>query len=429
MAQESCGSDMLRQYVEKIIESGQLGKSELYPKLLRYLVDASCNGDAPKEMDIALDVFGKDESFNVHEDSIVRVYVHSLRAKLDEYYRHLGDKDEIRIEIPKGAYRVIAAPQTAAQVGPPQPPVSESSAPRTKSTRYWVIGLVTTILAVSALGNIYLISKEKSYQAQPVNEVGRTFVWRDLLQDRRPVTIVLGDLFFYTEFDKELGRQRYIGDVPINSREALRTFLKDHPDRASLLGPIDTTLLTKGTAYGLAAIMPIIQRQGREVTVSILDELDVADIRENDIIFIGPLHRLGPLAEYYDRLSHYTYERDQNRLKDNKTGQYLTARKPMSREGLDYGIFAEFRGPEGNHIMIFGSVASDIGLLQIVHSLTSPAEIARIKDQLLTAGQGMPTAFEALFSATGYERTDLVAKVIDIHALKQLPADDINGGP
>ena len=424
---ESRDSEVLRRQAEKIIESGQLGKSELYPKLLLYLVESSRQGNTPKEIDIALDVFGKDESFNVHEDSIVRVYVHSLRGKLDDYYRNGGAGDEIRIEIPKGAYKIVAIPQShseekTGEVAPPVVPV------RSVWSRPWLIGLVAAILAVSAFGNLYLLARRDQEATAPAAEIAKSFVWADLMQDRRPITIVLGDVFLYSEYDPELGRDRYIGDIPINSREALRVFLKEHPDRASRLGPTDTTLLTKGTAYGLAMILPILESRGRDVKVTILDELDVDDIRNNDVIFIGPLHRLGPLAQYYDALSRYKYERTQNRLEDKKTGKYLTARKPLSRQGLDYGMFAKFRGPTDNRIMIFGSVASDIGLLQILHSMTSLTEVRQIKGMLQANREGPPTSFEALFSATGYERTDLAATVVDVHALKSPPADDNSDG-
>lgn len=422
-------SDLLRKHAEKIIDSGQLGKSELYPKLLLYLIETSLEGEIPKEIDIALDVFGKDESFNVHEDSIVRVYVHSLRAKLEDYYREAGRDDEIRIEIPKGGYRVTAVRHEQTEEiakSLDTPPVEPSEPPRRRRT--WVYGVVAAVLAISVLGNLYWVLRPDERPADSVSTVGKTFIWAGLLKDQRPITIVLGDLFFFTEQDPELGRQRYIGDVPINSREALRVFLKDHPDRASLLGPFDTTLLTKGTAYGLAAIMPILEARNRNVTVTILDELDIEDIRKNDIIFIGPLHRLGPLAEIYNPLSRYVYQRDKNRLVDKTTGKVSTARNPLAHDGVDYGMFAEFRGPEGNQILVFGSVASDIGLLQIVRSMTSVTELNRLKDMLKANDVGPPMSFEALFSATGYGRTDLTANVIEVHPLKQPPVDDNSDG-
>ena len=414
---ESCDLESIRSYAKKIVESGQLGKSELYPKLLLYLVEASLKGAAPKEIDIALDVFGKDESFNVHEDSIVRVYVHSLRGKLDEYYRHSGQDDDLKIDIPKGGYKLVATRRDQ----PGQPEVEIPALPpeqaRKKNGRPAFYALIGMAFLLSVAGNIYFGLLGEKRPDRPADEVANTFVWSRLVKDPRPVTVVLGDLYFYTEMDPELGRMRFIGDVPVNSRDSLRAFLKNYPDRAARLGSMDTTLLTKGTAYGLAAILPILHSHHAEVRQTILDELDITDIRKNDVIFIGPLHRLGPLAAYYRSLSRYEYDREGNRLKDKKTGKFFVARSPMEREGIDYGIFAGFRGPGGNHIMILTSVGSDIGLLQIVHSMTSKTEIDHIAEMLAAQGAGDTDSFEALFSATGYNRTDLTAKILEVHPI------------
>ncbi len=388
-------------------------------------MDASLKGDAPpKEIDIALDVFGKDKSFDVHEDSIVRVYVHSLRGKLDEYYRHVGQNDELKIDIPKGGYRVVAILQKsleepAAEAAPPSPMVSK--VPRRGGPPLLLYGFVGVILLVSILGNIYFGLLQTPHAPNVADKAADTFPWRALVRDNKPITIVLGDLYFYSEMDPELGRMRFIGDVPVNSRESLRRFLTEHPDRVALMGGPDTTLLTKGTAYGLAAIIPILHGHRGEVKPTILDELDLDVIRKDDVIYIGPLHRLGPLAALYNSLSRYDYDRPKNRLTDRKTGKVMEARDPMSREGVDYGLFAEFRGPDGNRIMIFTSVASDIGLLQIVRSMTSKTELEHIRQMLIAQGDAKPDSFEALFSATGYDRTDLSAKIVEVHPL-DLPA-------
>lgn len=52
----------------------------------------------------ALGVFGKRPDFAVAQDSVVRVYMHKLRKRLDEYYtRHNGAG---RLVAPKGEYRL-----------------------------------------------------------------------------------------------------------------------------------------------------------------------------------------------------------------------------------------------------------------------------------------------------------------------------------
>ncbi len=47
----------IRHHLERLISSEQLEKSESASKLLRYLVERALHGEAPKEAEIAIDVF------------------------------------------------------------------------------------------------------------------------------------------------------------------------------------------------------------------------------------------------------------------------------------------------------------------------------------------------------------------------------------
>ena len=103
---------------DKIAESGILGRSRTYGRLLAYLVRCSADGRRPKEIEIAVDVFDKGSDFNPNQDSLVRVYVHNLRQKLDKYYAKHPDTDGMRLAIPKGEYRLAFVPVSpAVQVG------------------------------------------------------------------------------------------------------------------------------------------------------------------------------------------------------------------------------------------------------------------------------------------------------------------------
>jgi len=57
-----------------------------------------------KEYCIALEVFGKPESFDPRVDSAVRVAARQLRAKLDAYYLSEGAHDEVLIRFRPGDY-------------------------------------------------------------------------------------------------------------------------------------------------------------------------------------------------------------------------------------------------------------------------------------------------------------------------------------
>src|SRR5882757_1151203 len=103
-----------RTHLERLLASEQLGKSEAGRKLLTYLFERSLRNEAPKESEIALDVFGKDASFNGAEDSVVRVGVRTLRQKLMEYYAGAGNSSQLQFAIPKGGYRLTCLKQNPA---------------------------------------------------------------------------------------------------------------------------------------------------------------------------------------------------------------------------------------------------------------------------------------------------------------------------
>jgi hypothetical protein len=92
--------------VEKLVHSRTLHGSESLCKLLRYLADNALKhpGIAPKEYQIATEVFGRPPDFDPHLDSVVRVQAGRLRAKLGEYYGFEGSEDRIVVELPRGVY-------------------------------------------------------------------------------------------------------------------------------------------------------------------------------------------------------------------------------------------------------------------------------------------------------------------------------------
>lgn len=90
---------------QKIINSASFGKSKTYANLLLYLVDCSRSGNIPKETTIASEIFGKN-TFDPGESTLIRVYLYNLRKKIRDYYEKEGVLDAIRLEIPKGSYKV-----------------------------------------------------------------------------------------------------------------------------------------------------------------------------------------------------------------------------------------------------------------------------------------------------------------------------------
>src|SRR5690606_24498107 len=53
-------ADELRALCQRIIQSGELGRSRTYAAILEYLAEQAITGSSPKEVSIAMDVLGRD---------------------------------------------------------------------------------------------------------------------------------------------------------------------------------------------------------------------------------------------------------------------------------------------------------------------------------------------------------------------------------
>src|SRR5271154_4295889 len=109
---------ILKQAAERIQLTGALGESRVR-RLFDYLLVTSLAGQSPKEIAIAMDVFGKGADFDVGNDALVRVYIHKLRKALDEFYSSSNAEDGQIIHIPRGEYRLRLNSKPA----PPPAPV------------------------------------------------------------------------------------------------------------------------------------------------------------------------------------------------------------------------------------------------------------------------------------------------------------------
>jgi hypothetical protein len=95
-----------RAELQAVLASQLFVRSPTLAHLLSYLCEKKFAGetDQIKEYSVALDVFGRQESFDQDTDSIVRVQANRLRKRLAEYYSGDGAAHTLRIAIPLGQY-------------------------------------------------------------------------------------------------------------------------------------------------------------------------------------------------------------------------------------------------------------------------------------------------------------------------------------
>ena len=116
----------IREQLARIRCSPAFDAPDRAQKFLAYVVEEALQGraDRIKAYSIAIEVFGRDASFDAQNDPVVRIEAGRVRRALEHYYLLTGQQDPILITIPKGGYvptfsRIAECPpQIAEQVVP-----------------------------------------------------------------------------------------------------------------------------------------------------------------------------------------------------------------------------------------------------------------------------------------------------------------------
>lgn len=124
--------------LEEILAWDPLARSPQLASFLRYVVEKTLAGEEAsiKAYTIAVDVFGRPQSFDPQSDPIVRVQARRLRALLEQFYGEGNESRGIRIMLPVGRYvptfEPVESPQeekSAPASVPESPPAPASQAP------------------------------------------------------------------------------------------------------------------------------------------------------------------------------------------------------------------------------------------------------------------------------------------------------------
>jgi TolB-like protein len=187
----------IQEQLDHILRSKTFHLAQRSRAFLRYAVENSLRGNAPKEYAIAVDVLGRDEDYDPTIDATVRVEAGRLRGRLREYYDTEGKDDPIFIDMPKGGYSAVfefrethgpgAAPAMVEAQRLPAEPVSDSKdavpeveagsprgnvsrvdrAPRSRK-KFWIaaVGLAAALVLLA----LWLIQK-RSQAAAPIRSL------------------------------------------------------------------------------------------------------------------------------------------------------------------------------------------------------------------------------------------------------------------
>ena len=401
-------ASIIREQAEKIEASGVLGRSRSYTKLLDYLVARSMEGRTPKELEIAVEVFGRDATFDPSQDSMVRVYAHNLRQKIQQFYADAGREEPHQLTIPKGEYRVAVAHAAL--------PQSEAAAPPRRTwARSKVAALGVLLVSVGFLIGMSLHAVQiDSSPPSKYAAVAASPIWKPLLDDDLPIMVVVGDYYIFGELDSKGHVARLVREFSINSAKDLDDYLMYKPELQDKYVDLDLTYLASSTAFALRDLLRVLYTSNKPVRMASMSELNVADLKSNHIVYVGYISGLDKLLDFVFAGSSLSVGNNYDELVDKKSGEKYVSEAgwPANyRNYRDYGLFSTFPGPANNQFVIIAGTR-DAGLLQSAQAVTDPKDIKAAEKAMPESSSKQPPAFDLLYEVMGFDRSNLDARIV-----------------
>lgn len=392
---------------QRIVDSGALGRSPVYVRLLDYLLECAGSGRQPKEFEIAVDVLGRDSSFDVTRDSAVRVYIHQLRKRLEAYYaRHEPDAD-FRLAIPKGQYIITLK---ACQQGSPPLPEAPASRRQNRLTLP-LLALVAILLA----GNTWQwLASSSTPPPDSPDAALKHAMWQQLTDDELPILLVMGDYYIFGELDEEGRISRMVRDFFINSSEDLARLFMQDSSLQDYFRDLDMTYMPEGSADAMLQIAPILQATGKPVRVTMMSRLQTADLRNNHIVYIGYVSALDKLNNLYFQTSGLLPGRTFDEIYNKQDQQLYTSTAGLPQQGQpfrDLALLATWPGANQNQFVLITGTR-DAGLM---HAADVAADLSQLQALDHTTGAGQDNnnvSHEALFEVYGIDRMNFEANLL-----------------
>jgi hypothetical protein len=381
--------------VARVRASAVLGESGRLAELFNFLAGRGNAADAASQAEIAETVFGQAASES--DDATVRVYIHRLRKRLEEFYAEDGDAGAGRLTIPAGTYALRFVPAAAQATTVPGGRWREYALPA------MLVALVVAAFFAGRFGDP---------DVAPVNPV-----WEPFLQSDRPIVVAVGDYYIFGEIDPMAPENgRLIRDFSINSKTDLARAQESNPARYEMTEDMGLNYLPFSSAYGLADLMPILTQHGKRVTIIPASQVTSDTLRDANVIYVGLMSGMGLLEDINFMSSDFMIGESYDQLVDLRSNKSYTSNEALNlatpQYYRDYGYFAEFREPGGALVAVVAG-ARDTGLrglAPIIAGKALPPELDR-----LAHGTG-DKGFEALFEITGQQGADLSEKLVEARA-------------
>ena len=396
---------LVRAQAELILAAGILGRSQGLVRLFRFLLKCTLEGRTPKELEIADEVFGRSAS-SFEQDASIRVHIHRLRRKLDEYYRGAGAGQPVRLVIPKADYRL------AIEFCEP-PGVNSVIAQGSVWQWRWLPPIAALLVLAGALG--WWLGHSSIASNGALEQVRASALWQPVVANSRRVAIVVGDYYIFGERDKSGQVTRLVREFDVNSPKDLERLAVGNPERAASDVDLGLNYLPVGIGNALRAVTPVMyDSQSGAVPLFVIpaSKLSPERVKYTGLVYLGYLSGLGALRDPLFSNSRFAIGGSYDEIIDRQTGRTYAASSPLDLNsggaGQDFAIVSSFRGVTNNPIIVIAGTR-DAGLMQAAEFVTRSQSLAELSRVPASAA-----GFEALLAIESLENVGLRARLVAV---------------
>ncbi len=420
--------------LQNILRSDPFSHSSSLRDTLEFIVrnSFSSSPEPVKEYSIATQVLGRRVDFNPKVDNIVRVQMHRLREKLEQYYLTDGQQEPIRILIPLGQYNAEYVRNTAALQTTTTNLVQPSNVSPVKRRRLdWRWG----VIFASVICNVVLLVSLLKPSAKIPSAF--SFLWQPFLSLSTPPLIVYSNPVFAMTERGNLYRfsSPRILSMPRGTIIPTGADPQVYPVRGEETGPYYYCDAYTGTGevVGAARVVRFLTGHGEPFLIKRSRLISFGDITHSNVIFLGSekedqiLRNLPNVAQLVyeppppNQYSTGSYIHDLKPLPGHPANYRVQVSPQTSAILADYGLISLLPGvSEDQYILVLGGITT-LGTEASADFVTSAHNMVVLGRMLAAAEPRTPRSpfFQALLRVEVRDGVPLHAKCLFVRDLNQ----------
>jgi hypothetical protein len=336
----------IREQLNRLLAHPLFTNSKRYPVLLAYTVEQTLLGNAGvlKERTIGIEAFGREPSYDVNLDPVVRTTAAEVRKRLIQYYYNPEHAGELIIELPIGAY----VPIFREPVVPPNPATAQVAVADSPSSLQTPSAVAVPLVSVEGAnrrrglaGGVALVlallagfgAGRIKFSAEPSN---LERFWQPITSSSGRITYCLGE--------------------PIDATDRARLNLSQGMGLNGGLDVSDVITLAR-------SIVPLVPRHDAFRVVS-ASQTPFAQLRESPFVLIGAFDNVWTMRITQDLPFGFESDDQLRKVVDRKSAQprYWTLQwqVPYTKLAKDYAIVARIHdNVTGQPVIILAGILGE----------------------------------------------------------------------